>query len=195
MATIQWFPGHMTKARRMIEQELKLVDVVIELVDARIPESSRNPLLGEIIGKKRPRLIILNKADLADPNPHTVLALKIHAGNNLAVAVISTSGRKKLQQTIVDAVYELTAAKRQRLPSTKGATSVTLRVMVVGIPQRWQEHVHQHAPWPRHDDHWQQARRDQGQAVGAPTETSSFSTRRGFSGTSSRMKRSATSWR
>lgn len=51
MATIQWFPGHMTKARRMIEQELKLVDVVIELVDARIPESSRNPLLGEIIGK------------------------------------------------------------------------------------------------------------------------------------------------
>ena len=60
MATIQWFPGHMTKARRMIEQELKLVDVVIELVDARIPESSRNPLLGEIIGKKRPRLIILN---------------------------------------------------------------------------------------------------------------------------------------
>lgn len=133
MATIQWFPGHMTKARRMIEQELKLVDVVIELVDARIPESSRNPLLSEIIGKKRPRLIILNKADLADPNRTQYWLQKYTAGNNLAVAVNSTSGRKKLQQTIVDAVYELTAAKRQRFLD-KGATSVTLRVMVVGIP-------------------------------------------------------------
>lgn len=133
MATIQWFPGHMTKARRMIEQELKLVDVVIELVDARIPESSRNPLLGESIGKKRPRLIILNKADLADPNRTQYWLSKYIAGNNLAVAVNSTSGRKKLQQTIVDAVYALTAAKRQRFLD-KGATSVTLRVMVVGIP-------------------------------------------------------------
>lgn len=133
MATIQWFPGHMTKARRMIEQELKLVDVVIELVDARIPESSRNPLLSEIIGKKRPRLIILNKSDLADPNRTQYWLQKYTAGNNLAVAVNSTSGRKKLQQTIVDAVYELTAAKRQRFLD-KGATSVTLRVMVVGIP-------------------------------------------------------------
>ena len=104
MATIQWFPGHMTKARRMIEQELKLVDVVIELVDARIPESSRNPLLGEIIGKKRPRLIILNKADLADPNRTQYWLSKYTAGNNLAVAVNSTSGRKKLQQTI-DCIY------------------------------------------------------------------------------------------
>ena len=133
MATIQWFPGHMTKARRMIEQELKLVDVVIELVDARIPESSRNPLLSEIIGKKRPRLIILNKADLADPNRTQYWLQKYTADNNLAVAVNSTSGRKKLQQTIVEAVYEVTAAKRQRFLD-KGATSVTLRVMVVGIP-------------------------------------------------------------
>lgn len=133
MATIQWFPGHMTKARRMIEQELKLVDVVIELVDARIPESSRNPLLDEIVGKKRPRLIILNKADLADPNRTQYWLARYTAGNNLAVAVNSTSGRKKLQQTIVDAVYQLTEAKRKRFLD-KGATSVTLRVMVVGIP-------------------------------------------------------------
>ncbi len=133
MATIQWFPGHMTKARRMIEQELKLVDVVIELVDARIPESSRNPLLGEIIGKKRPRLIILNKSDLADPNRTQYWLQKYTAGNHLAVAVNSTSGRKKLTQTIVEAVYKLTEAKRQRFLD-KGATSVTLRVMVVGIP-------------------------------------------------------------
>lgn len=133
MADIQWFPGHMAKARRMIEQELKLVDVVIELVDARIPESSRNPLLDDIIGKKRPRLIILNKADLADPNRTQYWQQKYTNGSNLAVAVNSTSGRKKLQQTIVEAVYELTKAKRQRFLD-RGATSVTLRVMVVGIP-------------------------------------------------------------
>lgn len=133
MADIQWFPGHMAKARRMIEKELKLVDVVIELVDARIPESSRNPLLDEIIGKKRPRLIILNKADLADPNRTQYWREKYTEGNHLAVAVNSTSGRKKLQQTIVEAVYTLTEEKRQRFLD-RGATSVTLRVMVVGIP-------------------------------------------------------------
>ena len=65
--SIQWFPGHMAKARRMIEKELAMVDVVIELVDARIPVASKNPLLEEIIGKKRPHLIVMTKADLADP--------------------------------------------------------------------------------------------------------------------------------
>lgn len=133
MATIQWFPGHMAKARRMIEEELKIVDVVIELVDARIPESSRNPLLSDIIGKKRPRLIILNKADLADPGRTQYWLARYTKENNLAVAVSSTSGGKKLKQTIVDAIHELTKAKRQRFLD-RGATSVSLRVMVVGIP-------------------------------------------------------------
>lgn len=100
MATIQWFPGHMTKARRMIEQELKLVDVVIELVDARIPESSRNPLLGEIIGKKRPRLIILNKAGSGRSKSHTVLAVEIHrwpqsrGGGEFQQAAAKSSSRR-----------------------------------------------------------------------------------------------------
>lgn len=62
---IQWFPGHMKKAQRLIEENLKLVDVVIELLDARIPASSANPMLAEII-KGKPRLIALNKSDLAD---------------------------------------------------------------------------------------------------------------------------------
>ena len=62
---IQWFPGHMKKAQRLIEESLKLVDVVIELLDARIPASSANPMLAEII-KGKPRLIALNKSDLAD---------------------------------------------------------------------------------------------------------------------------------
>ena len=62
---LQWFPGHMKKAQRLIEENLRLVDLVIELLDARIPASSQNPLLREILGDK-PRLIVLNKADLAD---------------------------------------------------------------------------------------------------------------------------------
>ena len=67
MATIQWFPGHMAKARREATEKLKLVDAVIEMVDARIPESSRNPIIEEIKGQKK-QLILLNKVDLADPS-------------------------------------------------------------------------------------------------------------------------------
>ena len=64
-SNIQWFPGHMAKARREANEKLNLVDIVIELVDARIPESSRNPMIDEIVGQK-PRVLVLNKADLAD---------------------------------------------------------------------------------------------------------------------------------
>jgi len=67
MAQIQWFPGHMAKARREVEEKIGLVDIVFELLDARIPQSSANPDLKSII-KNKPRLIILNKSDLADPN-------------------------------------------------------------------------------------------------------------------------------
>ena len=63
---IQWFPGHMTKARRMIEDQVRLVDAVCEIVDARIPESSRNPDVADLVGDK-PRLLILNRIDQADP--------------------------------------------------------------------------------------------------------------------------------
>ncbi|MCL0100669.1 hypothetical protein M1N80_02510 [Peptococcaceae bacterium] len=66
MSNIQWFPGHMAKAKRLVCESLKLVDVVIELLDARIPISSRNPMINEILGSK-PCLIVLNKSDLADP--------------------------------------------------------------------------------------------------------------------------------
>src|SRR3712207_4712279 len=66
MATIQWFPGHMSKARRQVQENLKFVDFVTILVDARLPLSSQNPMLTKIVGEK-PKLLILNKADLADP--------------------------------------------------------------------------------------------------------------------------------
>ncbi|MDO4281532.1 MAG: ribosome biogenesis GTPase YlqF [Peptococcaceae bacterium] len=130
---IQWFPGHMAKARRMIEKEMRLVDVVIELRDARIPESSRNPLLNEIIGKKKPRLIVLNKADLADANRTQYWINQYKSDTRLAIAVNATSGRKKLISAVVDALHTLTAEKRERFQS-KGATNVPIRVMVVGIP-------------------------------------------------------------
>ena len=74
MQHLQWFPGHMTKTKRMIEQRIKLVDVVIELTDARLPLSSRNPLLDSLVGHK-PRIVILNKEDLADPQ-QTALWMK-----------------------------------------------------------------------------------------------------------------------
>ena len=64
---VQWFPGHMAKTKRMIQEQIKLVDVVIEIVDARLPISSRNPLLEQLVGGKKPRVVILNKEDLADP--------------------------------------------------------------------------------------------------------------------------------
>ena len=67
--TIQWFPGHMAKARRQVTEKLKLVDIIFELVDARLPLSSRNPMIDEVINQK-PRLIILNKADMADDMKH-----------------------------------------------------------------------------------------------------------------------------
>ena len=63
---IQWFPGHMTKAKRMMEQQLKLVDVVVEMLDARIPRSSSNPMLIQMLGDK-PKVVALNKIDMADP--------------------------------------------------------------------------------------------------------------------------------
>ena len=66
MATIQWYPGHMNKAKNQIQERLNLVDVVLEIRDARLPQSSANPLLEQIIQSKK-RLIILNKKDLADP--------------------------------------------------------------------------------------------------------------------------------
>src|SRR5690606_36327601 len=92
--TIQWFPGHMAKARREVTEKLKLVDIIFELVDARIPDSSSNPMLLEIIQQK-PRLILLNKADMADQEitkkwtayyeglGQTALAINSHTGSGI----------------------------------------------------------------------------------------------------------------
>ncbi len=131
--TIQWFPGHMAKARRLIEKELKLVDVVIEILDARVPESSRNPMLDEIIGQRKPRLLILNKADLADPIRTQQWINKYNDENTLAIALNSTNQKLKAKNMVIDALMTLTKEKQERFKS-KGAQRVSIRAMVVGIP-------------------------------------------------------------
>lgn len=127
---IQWYPGHMTKTRRMMEEDLKLVDAVCELLDARIPLSSRNPDIDSICGNK-PRMIILNRDDLADPSI-TERWLRYYRG--LGFSVIRTDGRSgRGTAAFVPAVKELLADKLRRY-AEKGQAGRPLKLMVVGIP-------------------------------------------------------------
>ncbi len=127
--SIQWFPGHMAKARRLLTEQLKWVDVVIELGDARLPISSRNPLLDELLGKK-PRLLILNKVDLADPvwTENWVEALK-KTSPVFPVSATTGTGISKIIPQI-----ERLAAPLQAQLQKKGVRPRLVRVMVVGIP-------------------------------------------------------------
>ena len=127
--SIQWFPGHMTKAKRQLADQLRWVDVVIELGDARLPHSSRNPMLMNMIGQK-PKIVLLNKADLADPQwtEYWIRELK-KTSPVLAVSATSGFGTKK----IVPELERLMADKNERL-SAKGIRSRSIRAMVVGIP-------------------------------------------------------------
>ena len=127
---IQWYPGHMTKTRRMMEEDLKLVDAVCEILDARIPISSRNPDLDIICGNK-PRLVILNRIDLADSE----LVRRWSAYfRSKGMAVVSTDCKsKKGINSFVPAVRELLSEKLKRY-AEKGQIGRPLKIMVVGIP-------------------------------------------------------------
>ena len=130
MLNIQWYPGHMTKTRRMIEADLKLVDLVAEIVDARIPLSSRNPDIDGLVGDK-PRLLVLNRADQADPQLNR--AWKEHFQTQ-GWAVLETdsksgSGIKQFSSVIREVLKEQIARWRE-----KGQVGRPIRVMVVGIP-------------------------------------------------------------
>ncbi|MCD2247230.1 ribosome biogenesis GTPase YlqF [Listeria marthii] len=128
--TIQWFPGHMAKARREVTEKLKLVDVIFELVDARIPLSSSNPMLEEIIHQKR-RVIILNKADTADEKT-TKEWIDYFAKKGLpAVAVNAQEGKGLFK--IEQAAEKLMEEKFDRLRS-KGMKPRAIRTMILGIP-------------------------------------------------------------
>ena len=126
---IQWYPGHMTKTRRQIEADLKQVDAVCEIVDARIPVSSRNPDIDAICGNK-PRIIVLNRMDLADPNA-TKLWSNYFKSRGMAVVVTDCKSRKG----IADFTPAARIACREKLErdAARGMNR-PLRVMVVGIP-------------------------------------------------------------
>ena len=130
MATIQWFPGHMSKARRQVQENLKYVDFVIELVDARLPISSRNPMLDKIIGDK-PRLIALNKADLADRNAVKSWVEFFEKQGIIALAINSKEAHTAKRLTV--AAKTLMADKLAR-NAERGIQNSSLRTMIVGIP-------------------------------------------------------------
>ena len=127
---IQWFPGHMSKARRLIAENLKLVDVVVELLDARIPYSSANPLINEIVAGK-PRLVVLNKSDLADARVTQQWIEYFRAKGIAAVAVDSVTGKGTKQ--LVSLAAMLAKDKTERLVQ-KGGKARAARIMVLGIP-------------------------------------------------------------
>lgn len=127
---IHWYPGHMAKARREIGEAVKQVDVVIELVDARIPRSSRNPVLNEIIADK-PRIIVLNKSDLADKNENQKWINHFKAKNQVAIETNSNQGLG--MKKVVDAAYELMKEKLER-KEKQGMVGASIKAMIVGIP-------------------------------------------------------------
>ncbi len=127
---IQWFPGHMTKTRRQMEKELSLVDAVAEIVDARIPASSRNPDIPKLLGKK-PMLVILNKCDMADDEVTNGWIKWFEKQNIRAIAVDCRTGKgiDKFVPTVKDMLSE-----KLKSNAEKGMAGKPLRLMVVGIP-------------------------------------------------------------
>ncbi len=127
---IQWFPGHMTKTRRMIEADIKLVDAVAEIVDSRIPESSRNPVLNELI-KDKPRIIILNKCDYADEEM-TSRWREYYKKQGFGVLCCDCRSGKGIKNFVPMLKKQLADLLERR--RAKGMIGKALRVMVVGIP-------------------------------------------------------------
>lgn len=127
---LNWYPGHMARARREIAESVKLVDVVIEIIDARIPIASRNPILNEIIGD-RPRIVVLNKADLADSDANKKWVQKLKSNNQ--TAIIADSNKGKGVNDVVEAALSLMKDKIEK-QSAKGRTGISIKAMIVGIP-------------------------------------------------------------
>lgn len=126
----QWYPGHMTKAKRMMQENIKLIDLMIELVDARIPMSSRNPDIDELAGNKS-RIILLNKADLADPslNGQWMEFFKSRGVHVLEINSKSGAGVKAIQGLVQEACRDKIERDRKR-----GIKNRPVRAMVAGIP-------------------------------------------------------------
>lgn len=127
---INWFPGHMVKAKREIKENLKLVDVVIEIVDARIPRSSRNPDFEELVGTK-PRIIALNKFDLADPTINKEW-IKYYNGNGIEAVLINSITGVGIKELLARA-SNLVKDKLEK-SNERGRIGRSVRVAVIGIP-------------------------------------------------------------
>lgn len=127
---IQWFPGHMAKTRRMISENLKNVDLVLEMIDARIPSSSRNPEIAKLTEGK-PTVVLLNKASLADPEQNRLWQKKLSLRNTIPLLTDCTTGEGL--NRIAPAIRELLSEKLERY-AQKGMAGRRLRAMVLGIP-------------------------------------------------------------
>ena len=127
---INWYPGHMKKTRESIEKSLSMVDLVLELIDARIPYSSQNPVIDAIV-KNKPRIIILNKADLADGRSNELWQDYFASKNIRAILVNSLTG--KGIDELIKAAEEATADKMKALEA-RGVKNRPIRAMILGIP-------------------------------------------------------------
>lgn len=127
---IQWYPGHMTKAKRMMQEDIKLIDLIIELVDARIPISSRNPDIDQLANNKA-RILLLNKSDLADErmNDEWVHYFTEKGFHVIKLDSRSKNGMNQIKNVILDACKDKIARDRKR-----GIINRPIRAMVVGIP-------------------------------------------------------------
>ncbi|MBO4918556.1 MAG: ribosome biogenesis GTPase YlqF, partial [Erysipelotrichaceae bacterium] len=123
---INWFPGHMAKARRQMEEQIRSVDIVIELRDARMPEASANPMIGEI-SRNKPVLVILNKADLSDPEQNRLWK------DRFQYCLICESNGRPIEKEVVNKVKEILKDKLERAKA-RGIRKKVLRAMVAGIP-------------------------------------------------------------
>ncbi len=129
--TIQWFPGHMAKARREVTEKLQLIDVVFELVDARLPLSSRNPMIDEVI-KNKPRIILLNKADMADTQV-TRQWLTYFRNKGMTVLDINAQEGNGLKQ-LVSTAKQLLQEKFAKMAAKGIKNPRAIRALIVGIP-------------------------------------------------------------
>lgn len=127
---IQWFPGHMSKARRQVQENLKYVDFVIELVDARLPMASRNPMLSQIIGDK-PRIIALNKVDLADP---VAVASWIEYFDAQGFVTLAINSKEEYTAKRLTVAAKRLMADKMAHDKERGIARTTLRTMIIGIP-------------------------------------------------------------
>lgn len=127
---IQWYPGHMTKAKREMEQAIKLVDLVIEIVDARVPESSRNPDIDKLAGNKA-RLILLNKADMSDPS---VTKLWVEYFQKKGMEAVPLDSRNRGSMKAVRAALDRASEERRERNRRRGILNRPVRAMVAGIP-------------------------------------------------------------